>query len=84
MKRFYRLLMICTMLLLLFSVPIHAEPIDGVPPNGTAQSEETKKDPSKEATGTADFISDALKSLDKETAKKESSKNYIRNYIYNF
>lgn len=80
MKRFYRLLMICTMLLLLFSVPIHAEPIDGVPPNGTAQSEETKKDPSKEATGTADFISDALKSLDKETAKKESSKNYIRNF----
>ena len=80
MKRFYRLLMICSMLLLLFSAPIHAEPIDGVPPNGTAQSEETKKDPSKEATGTADFISDALKSLDKETAKKESSKNYIRNF----
>ena len=80
MKRFYRPLLICTMLLLLFSAPIHAEPIDGVPPNGTAQTEETKKDPAKEATGTADFISDALKSLDEKTAAKESNKNYIRNF----
>lgn len=77
MKQLRKILGICLLLILLFPVSIHADNMDGGnTPSGDSTAETTEKDD----TETANFISDALKSLDAKTAEKENAKNYIKNF----